>query len=381
MKISTNVHRDAFGGITISNLSLFNWLEADHDSIVGIEYVIQRHVTAPLIYRKYDPSFFAHHILSAVDIIPRYSWLKLWGGEGRLRKKWGVLLQYTKDILKKEAVDVVLLNGTYHSPWILAQAARELGIPMVLRYAGVMQKEIAECPYFVRRRMLAYEQWIARAADVVIFPSRLCRDVVEREVLGEPLPHATVIPNPVEPSTWRARRRTGRIKIATVGRWTRIKNFEAFINLHTNLLAARWPHRAMMVTPYRSKSFVAPETIEWRESMSHEALLVFFRSIDLLVVPSHFETFSNVAAEAVLAGTPVLVSANVGFSEILRKAGLGRMVIPDFTDIAKAAAAVRRLSRKPITKKEHQAVATLLGSNHVHQRMVRVLRSVVRGTE
>jgi hypothetical protein len=56
MKIATNVHRDAFGGITISNLALFDWLEGGEDTIVGIEYLTNRHATAAVIFQP--PHYF-----------------------------------------------------------------------------------------------------------------------------------------------------------------------------------------------------------------------------------------------------------------------------------------------------------------------------------
>lgn len=58
MKIATNVQRDAFGGITISNLALFDWLQDKDMTIVGIEYVNARHFMGAIIFRHYLPSFF-----------------------------------------------------------------------------------------------------------------------------------------------------------------------------------------------------------------------------------------------------------------------------------------------------------------------------------
>ncbi|OGL73052.1 hypothetical protein A3F28_03015 [Candidatus Uhrbacteria bacterium RIFCSPHIGHO2_12_FULL_57_11] len=377
MKIATNVHRDAFGGITISNLALFNWLEEKHDVIVGIEVLISRHILGAVIFRHYDPSFFHHHMINAIDIVPQKPWERAWG-MASARNRWRVLIETTKRILLQEAPDVVLLNGTYYAPWILAVAAHELGIPTVLRYAGVLKREVTGMGYFARHQLLNYERWQASTADAIIFPSSLCRKVVEEEILGAPAKHGVVIPNPVDAGTPILRRRDGRYVIAAVGRWSRVKNFQAFIALHEELLADRWLHRAVVVTSYHDKKFPIPETIVRRDPMSHDDLQKFFRTINLLVVPSHFETFCNVAAEAVILGTPVLISENVGFSEILRKAGLGRMVIANFDDPVKVAGAVKRLALTHILKKEHAALAALLDSHRIHERMIKVLNGVLR---
>ncbi len=374
MKIATNVHRDAFGGITISNLALFDWLEDKEDTIVGVEYVTSRHIQGAIIFRRYLPSFFSHHIISGIDIIPRYSWEKV----SRLRKRWDILVETTKNVLRQEAPDLVLINGTYYSPWILAQAAHELGIPIVLRYAGVLQREVTQKSYFTKQRLLKYERWIADTADAIIFPSTLCKTVVENEILKKPVTHGVVIPNPVKASSVRGRKRSGRYTMAAIGRWSSIKNFEAFIGLHETLLNRRWPHRAIIVSSYKDERFPIPETVEFKASMSQDDLQALYRSIDLLVVPSHFETFCNVAAEALVHGTSVLVSENVGFAEVLRKAGLERMIIQSFDDPTVVVAAVKKIAKTKLSKKERDAVAAFLDPQEVHQKILAVLSGVLK---
>ncbi|OGH69297.1 MAG: hypothetical protein A2754_00490 [Candidatus Magasanikbacteria bacterium RIFCSPHIGHO2_01_FULL_47_8] len=373
MKIATNVHRDAFGGITISNLALFDWLEDKEDTIVGIEIITGRHILGPVIFRRYLPSFFSHHIINGIDVLPRHSWEKM----GNIRKKWDILIETTKDILRLEAPDILLTNGTYNTPWILAQAAKELGIPIVLRYAGVLQKEISHKNFFVKKRLLAYEKWLASTAVAVIFPSEICKKTVEKEILGFPAKQSVVIPNPAIAVKTNTRRNSGRFTLVAIGRWTPIKNFQAFIALHKELLREGWQHRAIMITSHWDNKFGIPETIERKEPMSQEDLFKFYRSVNLLVVTSHFETFCNVAAEAVVNGTSVLVSKNVGFSEMLIKAGLKRMVIDSFDDPIQVAEAVKRLSKIKLTRKEIKIVAALVNPQVIHERILDVLNKVV----
>ncbi len=374
MKIATNVHRDAFGGITVSNLALFDWLKDKEDTVVGIEIITARHLLGPEIFRHYLPSFFHHHIINGIDIMPRFSWEK-WGSP---RKKWSILIEKTKDILRQESPDVVLINGTYSTPWILAQAAQELGIPLVLRYAGVLQKEVSHKNFFIKRRLLAYERWLASSATSIIFPSRVCQKIVEKEIVGHAVQRSMVIPNPAVPPKNLMRRKAGRFTICAIGRWTSIKNFQAFVALHHELLSQQWQHRAVMVTSYWDKAFDIPETIEKKKQMSQEDLFKFYRSIDLLVVPSHFETFCNVAAEALVSGTSVLVSKNVGFSEILIKCGLKRMVIDSFDNPVKVAQAVQRIAKTKLSQSEIKKVACLLNPQGIHQSMLDVLNSVIK---
>lgn len=379
MKIATNVHRDVFGGITVSNLALFDWLEDKEDIIIGIELIIERYLRSARVFMRYQPDFFRHHIINCLDVVSRYPW----GKSLFLETRWRVLIEETKKVLRDENPDVVLVNGTYFSPWILSKAAQELGIPVVLRYAGVLKREARHRGFFERRRLLSYERWVASNANACIFPSQLCRDVVEREVLGGGAARSIIIPNPVSLEGIRKRslKKDGRYTIAAIGRWTPIKNFESFVAVHEALLEKMWSHRAIMVTSYRGGKMRIPETIERKDPMSQTDLRAFYRSIDLLVVPSHFETFCNVAAEALIHGAQVLVSEQVGFSEVLRKAGLGRMVIKSFDDPAVVARAVMRLSKTKLTDRERAVVAHHLDSHRIHQSIISVLRDVVDGRE
>lgn len=373
MKIATNVHRDAFGGITISNLALFDWMKDKEDVIAGVEIITGRHILGPVIFRGYSPSFFQHHIINGIDIIPVYPWEK----RGNLRKKWKPLIETAKDIFRQESPDIVLLNGTYATPWVLACAAKDLGIPIVLRYAGVLQKEVSHKSFLVKKRLLAHEKWLVSSVARIIFPSHICQDVVEKEIFNFPVKYGVVIPNPVIPTKTLIRRRKRRFTISTIGRWTSIKNFQAFVSLHRELLLQEWHHKAVMVTSYWDNTFDIPETIEKKKQMSQEDLFIFYRSVDLLVVPSHFETFCNVAAEALVSGTSVLVSKNVGFSEILIKCGLKRMVIGSFDDPKKVAEAVKKIAQIKLTKKEIKKVVSLLNPHNIHQNIIDVLHGAV----
>jgi len=374
MKIATNVHRDAFGGITVSNLALFDWLQDKEDTIVGIEIVTEMHILGAAIFRHYPPSFFSHHIINGIDILPCHSWEKM----GNIRKKWNILIETTKNILRLEAPDILLANGTYNTPWILAQAAKELGIPIVLRYAGVLQKEIDHKNFFIKKRLLVYEKWLASTAAAVIFPSEICKKTVEKEILGYSAKQSIIIPNPAVAVKNKTRRNTGRFVLVAIGRWTPIKNFQAFIALHKELLHSGWQHRAIMITSHWDEKFGIPETIERKEPMSQDCLFKFYRFVNLLVVTSHFETFCNVAAEAVVNGTPILVSKNVGFSEILIKAGLKRMVIDSFDNPVQVAKTVKRLAKIKLTAKEIKKVASLVDPQIIHERILGVLNNVIK---
>jgi glycosyltransferase involved in cell wall biosynthesis len=84
------------------------------------------------------------------------------------------------------------------------------------------------------------------------------------------------------------------------------------------------------------------DRITWAGFVSAENREGFFRQLDLIAMPSVFECFGLVAAEAMMAGTPVLLSPTVGVAEDVETAGSGWVVPPRPDAIA---AAFRRLNQ------------------------------------
>jgi len=375
MKIATNVHRDVFGGISISNLALFDWLEPREEIILGIEYTGSRHMRAATVFRRFEPAFFQHHVINCFDLLKKHPWQKV-HGERFLRWRWAELIKETKKLLLEERPDIVLINGTYFAPWILSTVAKDLGIPVVLRYAGVLYRETENYKFHERQRLLQYERFIANTADTIVFPSSLCQKVVEEEVLGKKVKNGFIVPNPVHRPAVKHVQHTKRA-IAAIGRWTAIKNFQKFAEIHEALQAEEWKHRAYIVTSSTNIGKIIPESILQIPPMSQEKLNQFYAELGLVIIPSHFETFCNVAAEAIFAGTPVLISRRVGIAEFFQAAGLERMIIPSFSNTELATQKVKELCGTKISKKEKLALWKLLNPHLVHKHLISILEDTV----
>jgi glycosyltransferase involved in cell wall biosynthesis len=83
------------------------------------------------------------------------------------------------------------------------------------------------------------------------------------------------------------------------------------------------------------------DRVRWAGFVQATDREAFFRSVDIIAMPSVFECFGLVAAEALAAGTPVLLSPTVGVAEDIEAAGSG-LVVPPRPDAL--AAAFRRLN-------------------------------------
>ena len=310
MRIATNVTRDYIGGITRSNVNFMDALHQKNDGIIGLELNPRRHTESATIFKHLSSDLFIHHIINIHDI-PIGKAISSSKSLKELESKYRPIIKIIKEILKKDKPDVVFLNGTYYVPWIISIAAHELKIPIVLRYAGVYSKETEGFKPNARKLFCAIEKSFQKRVSHFIFPSRLCLDVVEKEVTKKEIKNSFIVPNsfciPEGDFVFKSVER----RIAAIGRWDKIKNFRSFFEIHNILKKEGWEHHASFVTG-DSKIKNIPKTINRFASMTHSELLRFNSSQGLIICPSLFETFGNVPMEAVCMGIPVLVSDNMG---------------------------------------------------------------------
>lgn len=181
----------------------------------------------------------------------------------------------------------------------------------------------ADAAIFGRR---IYHDWERRAlamADGVIVTSR---------VLGEALSDiapSTVIPYPMDEA--RALSSAPREeRIVLVGNVQPRKGVDVWARSLNEVLAARPRARAVLIggdTPAAPEgrsmaahvqSLIAScvvDRFDWAGSLPHERVRELIAGSALLVVPSFLESFSFAAAEALLVGTPVIVSDRTGIAE------------------------------------------------------------------
>jgi glycosyltransferase involved in cell wall biosynthesis len=371
VRIATNVTREYLGGIARSNISFMDSLNGEGKGVVGIELNGRRYMRAPTIFRHLSPDWFNHHIINIHDL-PITKAINSSKSLKDLEKKYRHIIKIIKEILLREKPDVVFLNGTYYIPWIISIAAYELKIPIVLRYAGVYSKETESFKPKAKKFFNEMEKSFQKRVSHFIFPSRLCLNVVEKEVIKKEIKNVFIIPNPFKVPEDKVVFKSIERRIAAIGRWDKIKNFRSFFEIHEVLKKAGWEHEASFVTgDYKIKNI--PKTINRFTSMTHDELLEFYSSQGLIICPSLFETFGNVPVEAVCMGVPVLVSENMGCAEVLRTAGLSNMVM-SFKDIKKVAERVKELCGQQILPKQINNLRKILDPKVVNAEIMSVLR-------
>lgn len=373
MKIAINLTRDNVGGITSSSLNLINYLYQEDHEFIGLELTSRMYMKGPALFRGFSPEIFDHHIinihhLNLREIMESAKDLR------EVRSAFSKPIKIIRKILQETRPDVLLLSGTYYLPWLISIAAQREGIPIVLWYAGVLSKETAHFPAHLRKLYLAMEKSMVKRATKIIFPSLLCKKAVEKEVLLAKIDNSYIVPNPVshiftEPT---AVDFSLEKRIAAVGRYSKIKNFEKFFDIHRELGRRKWGHTSSFVTS-GTKIKKLPRSIDVLPPMTAEGLKNFYLSQGLIICPSTFETFGNVPMEAVCLGIPVLVSENMGCAEVLRKVGLENMVI-SFHSTKKVADRVQELCGQSILPKQLNALKRLLDNGFVSEQIRAVIK-------
>ncbi|MCP3905636.1 MAG: glycosyltransferase [Planctomycetes bacterium] len=174
-----------------------------------------------------------------------------------------------------------------------------------------------------------YHDWERRAlhaADGVFAPSHLLLDALD------PVPVTAVIPAPVvgRPARKAGGRAGGSAEtIVFAGGIEPAKGVVTWMRSLPAVLERHPRAEAVLIGPDRpgpGGSWVehlrdglrgsVRERVRWTGPLDHDAVAAEIDAATLVVVPSVFESFSYVAAEALVAGCPVVVSDRVGLAEI-----------------------------------------------------------------
>src|SRR3989344_7919348 len=279
MKIAINLTREKVGGITSSNINLINYLYKLNYEFTGLELVSRVHMEGPALFRSFAPEIFDHHIIS-INHLPLQNILRRSNSLQEVKKAYREPIKIIRSILKQTRPDVVLLSGTYYLPWLISIAAKAEKLPVVLWYSGVLSKETEHYPEKMKKIFLSMEKAVIKNATKIIFSSELCKKTVEQLVLKDRIKNSYVIPNPVaniftDPSAVDA---SIERRIAAVGRYSKIKNFDKFFDLHSELQKRKWRHTASFVTNPDANLKTMPKSVELLPSMAAEGLKKFYLS-------------------------------------------------------------------------------------------------------
>lgn len=175
-----------------------------------------------------------------------------------------------------------------------------------------------------RRAYALVERILARATDAIVNVS----EYEHAEAIKANLPAQILycIPSGISPDTTLlspadlgARKRGGPVRMLFVGRIDRQKGFDLLMS-HMSRLRDADVTLDVVGAPVlaESKAFKGTDKIKFHGWQPREVAARMMREVDVLVVPSRWEGFGLVAAEAMRAGTALLVSNRGALPELVR---------------------------------------------------------------
>jgi glycosyltransferase involved in cell wall biosynthesis len=266
---------------------------------------------------------------------------------GRDSSRWGVSLGLSWWLLRNHRkFDVIHVHGVWglgattvlalkrFAPWELVVTPHESLTRFDVETSSTAVTRVAKT---------LLRGLIARWTDLVVFSSELelvdsaMRSSVDQVVV----PHAVVderkLTLPSEPRT------SVGMTFGFLGRFHPKKNLglviEALPQLpsHVTLvIAGGGSDEAERGVCRLIESSGVNERVELRGFLDAEQKDLFFREIDLLVMPSEYECFGMVAAEALAAGVPVVATPRVGLAPLVDLTGAGAVVRASSLDLVGA---------------------------------------------
>jgi glycosyltransferase involved in cell wall biosynthesis len=243
--------------------------------------------------------------------------------------------------------DVVHLHSVFLWPtYAAARAAERAHVPYVVSPRGMLVPELID-----RKSRLVKRAWIRLFEKRTFRESALVHFTAQREYddarrTGIPIPDAVIIPNGVDVAAGQPGVR--REELLFLGRINWKKGLDRLIEAMRILPEARLIVAGNDEENYRA-ALPHAENVRYLGPVSGEAKEELLRGAAALVLPSYSENFGNVVLEAMAAGTPVVVTPEVGLAEEVERAGAG-VVVPN--DPPLLAAALRALLADPARRAE-----------------------------
>jgi hypothetical protein len=381
MKILTNIRFYNLAGIAQTLSSLASYVKKQKNSnnleLVGVEMAKNENLGAsPEVKENREDNI---RVITASMPHPDIKELvKKSDNIGEVQNKLSPIIDRYREIIRREKPDVILLNGTYYLPWCLFLAARNTVKNIVLHYHGSLTKETEHYPEAMRRIFQGIEKTFDSDNLRYIFPSLFAKNAVAKDVFGREPKHFCVLPNAIPLHFFK----TSKIKndtnnIGMIARWRHVKN-KSFIkkyalhnskSIKNNVFSLLSDFRAVVDIPKH-----ICDSVRMVQPMENAKMGRFYSKMDLIVCPSRFETYGNVAQEAVACGTPALISPNMGVAEQFRRFGLDKWISP-FDVPAKVFKKIDRMMGETVDPKIRLELKNELNPDRIHGLLLNYVKS------
>jgi|GEM_PF-181371 len=282
-------------------------------------------------------------------VLPRFDVSRLpvvW----RLNKLWtgyrlAVALKL-RELVQKHVIDLIETSDIHGEPLLYSLLPGHRPILVRLQSSLTLSLTYNRAPMNPRTRITLHaERWMLRHAAYISSPSRALWQITNERVTPIAPERCTVIPHPTNTERFqpidsiRANRSAINPLVLYAGRIEWWKGVDILVQAIPLVLAQVPNARFLLVGADRSSPNTGgslreelraslPETcrarVEFRDGVLNEALPMLYNAADIVVVPSRWEGFGLVCAEALACGCATLASRVGGLAEIIEdeKSGL-----------------------------------------------------------
>jgi glycosyltransferase involved in cell wall biosynthesis len=238
------------------------------------------------------------------------------------------------------------------SPWTGACALASViavvaATPLVISpHAVFMPSDLSRGGIGIRMAKRAGVRMYGRAADLIVCSSPL--EMRDAQSAGLPKEKLTWIYHPVVDEQasitlpQASARRPSGLTIGYLGRLHPVKNVAMLIDAlgrlddRVSLVVAGRGEATLENELRRQAERLLPGRADFIGWVSSDDKVRFLTGVDLLAMPSEYESFGVAAIEALSAGTPVIVSDRVGVADIVRARRAGQVVSATVESITEA---------------------------------------------
>jgi glycosyltransferase involved in cell wall biosynthesis len=312
-------------------------------------------------------------------------------------KRWGVSLRLAAWVFREAGTyDVIHV----HSAWMFSSligliAARMNGAALVLMpHESLTHFDMISRGNPVKRfGKLIFRKLYFSFATLVIFSSQLekndsnhSQSKINSRVIFHPVFDDLTILQ--QPRSWPLGKMCN-LRIGFLGRFHPKKNIELLIRAVADLpyvslrlagAGTEQYHRGLLNLV---EQVGLRDKVQWLGFISAEQRPNFFSTIDVLVMPSAYECFGMVAAEAMVHGVPSIVSETTGIAELIAQYECG-VIVPANVEAIRAAierlhadsGALTELSQRSILASRQQLSFSSYGP-----RLAAAYRDIIQGRE
>jgi glycosyltransferase involved in cell wall biosynthesis len=239
-------------------------------------------------------------------------------------------------------VDILHLHSIFLWPtWVAARAARRMGKPYILAPRGMLVQDLIK-----RKSRFAKSLWISlierrnlEQAAAIHFTTENERKEVQK--FGFKLPPVFIVPNGVDVEELRRQPRhvsplmesiIHKPYLLFLGRINWKKGLDRLIPALAHLpdiplvIAGNDEENYRPTIEALAASHDVSDRITFTGPVYGDDKTVLLQNASVLVLPSYSENFGNVVLEAMAVGCPVVVTPEVGLSDIVQKTGAGLVV-------------------------------------------------------